>query len=50
MVNTIKVKHPDGYMIINKEDFNPKIHTEYKKNETQKKEEKTSKKIDKKDK
>lgn len=28
-VDTVKIKHPDGYAIINKEDFNPKEHELY---------------------
>jgi len=26
---TIKVNHPDGFMTINKDDFDPKKHKEY---------------------
>lgn len=28
-LDTIKVKHDDGYMIINKADFDPRVHSLY---------------------
>lgn len=37
-LETVKVKHDDGYMVINKADFNPDVHEEYKEtNQTQEK-------------
>ncbi len=29
-IETIKIKHKDGYQVINKEDYNEKEHQEYK--------------------
>jgi len=28
-VETVKIKHPDGYTVINKEDFNQDVHELY---------------------
>lgn len=36
-VETIKVEHPDGFCVINKADFDPKKHTEYKETASKKK-------------
>lgn len=41
---TIKVAHGDGFMVINKSDFDPKVHTEYGKQPEKKSKPKLTKK------